>query len=190
VAIGSSHVTPARRGKLKEYAALHDELLTWLKKNNIKVMNQSDLALYLQDHKIDPDKNIMPSFTRDIDEDGLPDGYEFTRKSSFADGSVRLTNMGRLLYISKLCGLPEGKVRFTADWQGTFQGKIDFIFWGTKEKLGEKSLPVAFSNSQGVKSELVFEIPKGTVALQFAVNSSSEKSRAVLKSLDLRRAAE
>ena len=190
VAIGSSHVTPARRGKLKEYAKLHDELLAWLKKNNIKVMNQSELALYLREYKIDPDKNIMPSFTRDIDEDGLPDGYSFNRKTSFADGAVQLVGTGHLFCISHLCGLPHGRVKFSAEWQGSFTGEVAFAFIGAKRRLGQKSLPVSFSNSPGVKSELVFEIPKGTVALQFAVNSSSEKSRAALKKLDLRRAAE
>lgn len=187
VAIASSHVKPARSGKLKEYAALHDQLLAWLKKNNIKVMTQSELAMYLRDHKIDPDKNIMPAFSRDIDEDGRPDGYVFSRKTTFANGAVRLTSKGNLLEIKQLCGLPEGKVKFTADWSGTFDGKINFVFHSSKAKLGEQTLPVAFTNSPGVKSEFEFDIPKGTSALHFSIVSGSDKNKALLKNLDLRR---
>ena len=189
VAIGSSHVTPARRGKLKEYAALHDELLVWLKKNNIKVMTQSELALYLRDHKIDADKNIMPAFSRDIDGNGRPDGYDLARKTSFSNGAFNLVHMGNLLSINKLCGLPQGKVKFTADWEGTFAGQIKFIFIGSKGRvLGQQIIPVEFSKSKGVKSESVFDIPKGTVALQFIIISNNAKSKAVLKNLDLRAA--
>ena len=188
VAIASSHVKPARLGKLKEYAALHDQLLDWLKKNNIKVMNQSELALYLRDHKIDPNKNIMPAFSRDIDEDGRPDGYMFGRKSTFANGSVQLSHLGNVLSINKLCGLPEGKVKFTADWKGTFIGEIKFVFLGTKGSIGQQTLPVKFSKSPGVKSEFVFEIPKGTSALQFNIVSSNARTKAVLNNLDLRAA--
>ena len=187
VAIGSSHVSPARRGKLKEYVALHDELLAWLKKNNIKVMTQSELALYLRDHKIDPNKNIMPSFARDIDGDGLPDGYIFGRKSSFKDGAAVLAGKGSLLSVQQLCGLPGGKVRFAADWQGTFDGEVRFVFRGSKATLGEKIEKLALNNSPETKKEFVFEIPQGTVALNFVISSNSEKSRVILKNPELRR---
>lgn len=187
VAIGSSHVTPARRGKLKEYAALHNDLLIWLKKNNIKVMTQSDLAMYLKNRKVDPDKNIMPAFTRDIDGDGWPDGYTFKRKNLFKNGAVHLSGKGLLLGVNRLCGLPSGKVRFTADWQGTIKGEVKFIFIGSWKNLGMVSLPLDFEGAQEKRSELIFDIPQGTVALHFSVNSSSDNTQAVLKSLDLRR---
>ena len=151
-------------------------------------MTQSELALYLRDHKIDPNKNIMPSFTRDIDEDGRPDGYDFNRKTSFADGTIKLVDMGNVLSIDNLCGLPEGKVKFTADWKGSLTGEIKFVFIRGNRKIGEQTLPVKFSNSPGVKSEFVFELPKGTGSLQFSIVSTSHKTNAVLSNLDLRAA--
>ena len=72
---------------------------------------------------------------------------------------------------------------------GYFIQVFKFIFIGSKDRiLGQQIIPVEFSKSNGVKSESVFDIPKGTVALQFIISSNNAKSKAVLKNLDLRAA--
>ena len=58
---------------------------------------------------------------------------------------------------------------------------------GSKATLGEKSMKLVLKDSPETKKEFVFEIPQGTVALNFTVSSNSAKSNVILKNPELRR---
>ena len=85
VAIGSSHFRI--KCSLAEYAAQHDQVLKWLKKNNIQVMTQSQIALLLKNTPIPAGKNIFPALDCDLDNNGRPDGYFATAGVKFQKSS-------------------------------------------------------------------------------------------------------
>lgn len=174
-AIGSSHITPALRGQLKEYVGMYDQLLGWLKENNIKVMTQSELADYLASAKIDPAENIMPSLANDIDGNNRPDGYILNKSTQWqkADHAVALKGKGALLKLNGLCGLPRGKVRFAMEIRGEFTGKVYFYLYDSLKKnivtpiwnLNEKS-------ADWKKVEYTLEIPAECASLNFWIVSA------------------
>ena len=192
VAIGSSHITPARRdGKLKEYVAMYELLLPWLKANNIKVMTQGELAEHLRDTKIDPKENIMPSLAKDIDENNRPDGYIWRKGSGAWDkkaAAISIKGKGVLLKVKELCGLPKCKVRFSMEIQGKAQGKVTVhLIDSLKKPCGMFEITLNENSKDWQAKEMVFDIPEKCAALNFAITAATPSNCKVRK-LDLRAA--
>ncbi|MBE6402197.1 MAG: hypothetical protein E7039_00560 [Lentisphaerae bacterium] len=168
VAICSSHVAPERKyGKLKEYAAMYEQILPWLKENNIKVMTQGELAEYLMTAQVDPDENIMPAMNKDIDENNIPDGYLIKKSCKWnkAEQSLLLKGKGLLLSVKELCGLPRGKVRFTVEVKGKVNGSIAInLLDSLKNNCGKALIELKDSN-EWQKYEAMFSIPENCAAL-------------------------
>lgn len=189
VAICSSHVAPERKyGKLKEYAAMYDQLLPWLKENNIKVMTQSELAEYLKSVKIDPKENIMPDLFRDIDKNKRPDGYRLGKTVSCVNGEITLKGKGMLVKVQELCGLHKGKVQFKLESKGSFSGKIHFKFIdSTQQLINSKSIVFNTNSEDWKKSAFEFEIPSQSAALDFMITADNPV-KCAMRAFDLRAA--
>ncbi len=192
VAIGSSHLTPAQRdGKLKEYAAMYEQLLPWLKANNIKVMTQGELAEHLRDTKIAPKENIMPSLAKDIDENNRPDGYIWRKGSGAWDkkaAAISIKGKGVLLKVKELCGLPKCKVRFSMEVQGKAQGKVTVhLIDSLKKPCGMFEITLNENSKDWQAKEMVFDIPEKCAALNFAITAATP-SNCKVRNLDLRAA--
>ncbi len=109
----------------------YDELLQWLRKHDIPVKTQEEWAEILYSKKPQPDTNILPPLTRDIDEDGKPDGYELTKGASadLKTGIVTIPAGGKL-HISDVGGVEKGSNNFSISVKGE-PGSIvilDFFF--------------------------------------------------------------
>ena len=187
IAIGSSHITPARRdGKLKEYLAMYEQLLPWLKENNIKVMTQGEITAHLQNTKIDLNENIMPSLANDIDGNNVPDGYSIKKTCSWnkADQTIQLKGKGLLLYVKELCGLPRGKVKFSLEAQGDINGNaVIELIDSLKNDCGKVKLELKKS-ADWQKYEIEFVIPEKCAALNLMV--MAEQTNCTVRNLELR----
>ena len=189
-AICSSHVSPERKfGKLKEYAAMYDQLLPWLKANNIKVMTQSELAIHLRDTKIDPQENVMPSLANDIDGNNRPDGYYLNRTSKWdkAGKAVELKGKNVLLKVTELCGLPRGKVKLEFECKGSFSGKVSVqLIDSLKNPCASAAvLNLNGKNADWKKYSMQLDIPANCAALNFYV-IAADPADCVMRSFDLR----
>ncbi len=190
VSICSSHVSPERKfGKLKEYAAVYDQLLPWLKQNNIKVMTQSELAVHLRDTKIDPNENVMPSLANDIDGNNLPDGYYLSRGSKWdkAGKSVVLKGKGALLKVTELCGLPRGKVKLQLENKGSFSGNVSVQLIDSQKKpcAPPTVLSLNGKNVDWKKYEMQLNIPADCAALNLVIQSN-QPANCNFRNFDLR----
>ena len=86
----------------------YDEFLAWVKAKQIPVRNMAEWADLLYDGKSDPAWNIFPSLTRDLNEDGRPDGYnDIGKEATLKNGE--LSGKGILFYINSLSGFTPGK---------------------------------------------------------------------------------
>ena len=186
-AICSSHVAPERKyGKLKEYVAMYEQLLPWLKENNIKVMTQGELAEYLMTAKIDPDENVMPDLNKDIDKNNRPDGYQLAKTVSCVKGELIIKGKGLLVKVNELCGLPKGKVKFALEYKGSFAGKITFnLLDSIAKEIESKAFDLNEKAGDWKKSEFTFEIPANCAGLDFTV-SSGQPVDCMMRSFELR----
>jgi len=176
-AIGMSHILPARRGKaaMTEYIRLHDELLAWLEQNNIKVLTQGELTKFLETAKMPPEGNIMPPLYRDINGDGIPDGYAVAGGAEARSGEIFFRTVRSSLQIGALCALPHGAAEFSLEAKGNFKWKILLEYFsdvqGLKAKNRLKTEKIVWdSNSadwQKFKREL--HIPGDANSLRFSI---------------------
>ena len=187
VAIGSSHLTPVRRdGKLKEYMAMYEQLLPWLKANNIKVMTQGEITAHLQNTKVDPNENIMPSLANDIDGNNIPDGYSIKKSCKWnkSEKAIQLKGKGLLLYVKELCGLPRNKVKFSLEAKGDLKGNVIIeLIDSLKKDCGKVKLELK-NSADWQKYEIEFVIPEKCAALNLLL--TSEKADCTVRNLDLR----
>ena len=188
IAICSSHLTPARRdGKLKEYLAMYEQLLPWLKANNINVMTQGEITAHLQNTKIDLNENIMPSLADDIDGNNVPDGYAIkkTCKWNKEDQTIQLKGKGLLLYVKELCGLPRNKVKFSLDVKGEVKGEVTIeLIDSLKKDCGKQKL-VLKNSADWQKYEMEFVIPENCAALNLLLIAPGQ-TNCTVRNLELR----
>lgn len=185
-AICASHVEPARKGKLKEYAAAIDALLKWLKQSGIKVVTQSELAGLLAQTTADPGKNIFPSLSCDLDGDGMPDGYRTDRSVTFKNGTASLGGRGRMLFIQALCGLPRGKAQLSLEHQGVEKGEIVIRYYDSLRRICGSQKFVLKSGRTWEKSAFVLNIPAKCAALSFEFFKNSA-GKAQVRCLQLKK---
>lgn len=132
VKIFISHMWVQRvKGGWDAYIKGYDELLQWLKTNNIPVKTQEEWAEILYSDKPDPNTNVLPPFTVDLDADGKPDGYELLNGATadLKTGIVTIPAGGKL-HISDAAGLEKGVNRFALTVKGEKGATVilDFFF--------------------------------------------------------------
>lgn len=115
------------KGGWEAYIKGYDDLLLWLKKNNIPVRTQEEWAEIIYSKKPQSNTNILPLLNRDIDEDGNPDGYELIKGTSadLKTGIVTIPSGGKLR-ISDLGGVEKGNNLFSISVKGE-PGTIVFL---------------------------------------------------------------
>ena len=194
VAIGSSHIIPARKGKeeMMKYVQLHDELLTWLAENNIKVLTQSELANHLKTFRIDPKKNIFPSLTRDINGDGIPDGYNnFPKEVKITNGEVSFQKRGRVMSVSNLCALPQGPAVFSIELKGKVKVGLIFEYYNDAKGISRatkiKTEKLVFDKSVEDWTKFTGElnIPEGANCLRFSMFNSTDGTETFCRNPEL-----
>lgn len=115
-----SHMSIRRvKGGWKTYLSVYEELLKWLKTNDIPVATQEQWAEVLYSRKAGPEGNIMPSLKTDLNGDGKPDGYEL-RKGTSVDlktGTATISP-GGMLSLSDLAGVVKGENTFSLTARG------------------------------------------------------------------------
>jgi len=176
-AIGISHILPACKGRsaMEKYVRLHDELLGWLEENNIKVLTQGELTKFLETAKMPPEGNIMPPLYRDINGDGIPDGYAVAGGAEARSGEIFFRTVRSSLQIGALCALPHGAAEFSLEAKGNFKWKILLEYFsdvqGLKAKNRLKTEKIVWdsnsANWQKFKREL--HIPGDANSLRFSI---------------------
>ena len=194
-AIGSSHIMPARKGKaeMMKYARLHDELLSWLEENNIKVLTQSELANHLKTFKFNTKENIFPSLARDINGDGIPDGYVPSKNVNITNGEASFQKRGRVLYIPSLCALPHGPAVFSIEAKGNVKMKLRFEYcndtkgiWTQKAKIKTEELTFHKPADDWTKFTGELNIPEDANFLRFSLINLTDGAETSCRNLDLR----
>ncbi len=140
VLIASSHIrTNAFPNGLDGYVRLHDELLKWCKEKGVMVKTQSEWARLLYFTKTDPQENVFPSLTVDLNEDGNPDGFERIEGVTCANGILSRQGRGKLFQTLPLGGVEHGKNTLKLDIEG---GKpcVNIYFWNRGRKLGMETI--------------------------------------------------
>ena len=120
VLIFLSHMNTRRiPGGWKAYLDSHRQLLAWLREKRIPVRTQTEWAEILYSQRPDPNPDIMPPLHVDLNEDGIPDGWEFLSgaKADLQQGKAILSRTG-ILKVNGLAGLEKGVNRFTLRCSG------------------------------------------------------------------------
>ena len=95
-------------GGRDEFFRRHDELLAWLRAKNIPILTVSQCAERLFDQPADPEFNLMPPLTNDLDEDGVPDGYELSQDTELKNNALHREQTGEVFTIRRLSGIEPG----------------------------------------------------------------------------------
>jgi peptidoglycan/xylan/chitin deacetylase (PgdA/CDA1 family) len=125
-------------GGLSGYIARIDTLLTWCNSNNIPVLTLNKWANILYDSIPNPFINVMPPLQKDLNKNGLPDGYSGPFSSFDTLDGVVISNMrsyarnnnGTMTAITNLGGLEKGNNTFYMSTKG-FTGdsvRVTFTF--------------------------------------------------------------
>lgn len=130
VKIFISHMWVQRvKGGWDAYFKGYEELLAWLKECRIPVRTQEEWAEILYSAPAESGGNVMPSFSTDLDADGIPDGYELRTgaKADVKSGTITLPPGGQVL-LSDLGGLEKGVNRFALSVRGEAGTEVNLIF--------------------------------------------------------------
>ena len=177
VKIFISHMWVNRvKGGWDAYIKGYEELLQWLKSNRIPVRTQEEWAEILYASKPEPGENIMPSFSTDLDADGIPDGYELQKgaRADITSGTVFIPRGGKL-HLSDLGGLEKGNNRFAL----TVKGKagmvvyLDFFFVVRSGKNYSERRQFRLENDQQQVLEGVVNVKPEAVTLHYGVRYSN-----------------
>jgi hypothetical protein len=114
-----------------------DSILSWCKANNITIRTYNQLASVLFDSVPNSLVNTFPSLDKDIDYNGLPDGFTVTKSTFDSTDGVAMSNY-KSLYASanntnfasifNLGGLEKGQNRFSIYSKGQTGDSIRIIF--------------------------------------------------------------
>ncbi len=140
VLIGSSHFQNLLGG-WDGYLARLDSLLDWCVKNDIPIKTYEEWGDELYNTDQDPYVNIIPSFNRDINEDGLPDGIEVRESGEFhqSENSTERSYFsargnGEILKIRGLGGIEKGDLDFDIWLKGSPGNIVEVSFgWSTNK---------------------------------------------------------
>ena len=127
VLIASSHMRVGKvPGGWSGYLKMHDELLAWCLEKGIPIRLQSEWAQILYKNPANPSENIIPSLTRDLDGNGVPDGFDLGKDvvvdsespSGAASASLLSKGAGAIFNIRALAGLERGANIFSLKAKG------------------------------------------------------------------------
>lgn len=126
----ASHMTVWRMpGGYKEFLRRHDELLKWVQEKKIPVRTMSEWSRELYGKFIDPRVNIMPSLTRDLDENGIPDGYTLNKGTAVREGVLSFpAQNGEVFSVTGLAGIEKDDNVFRFTGKALPGMKIVFLF--------------------------------------------------------------
>ena len=126
-----SHMAAYRvPGGFRNFLKRYDELLKWVREKKIPVHTVSGWSRKLYGEKERaPQFNIMPSLTRDLDENGRPDGYVLNKDTTAKDGVLLFpARDGRVFSIQGLAGLEKDENRFRFSCKAVPGTKLIFQF--------------------------------------------------------------
>ena len=143
VMIMLSHMAVYRiPGGFRNFLKRHDELLKWIHEKKIPVRTVSGWSRVLYgERERAPQVNIMPSLTRDLDENGRPDGYVLNNGTTAKNGVLLFPGRdGRVFTVSGLAGLEKEENRFRFSCKAVPGTKLVFQFRTSHHGQGRHSL--------------------------------------------------
>lgn len=151
---------------LDELLQRNDEFLAWVKEKNIPVKNYAQWADELFGGKVDPTSNVFPALTTDLNDDGMPDGYNLDKTATWDKEKCLLSGKGSLFYISALGGIESGKnvVRVEGCKAGDAKAQGLLLLWFCDEngnQTGQMALNFDFDSKEFTTVEQSFEMPQG-----------------------------
>ena len=152
----------------------YDDLLAWIRQNNIPVRTHEQLAEMLYDRPFLPFDELMPSLSIDRDGDGIPDGYEL-KNGAVADlrtGTVSLPAGGRL-QITDLGGAERGPAQFAFEAAGNAGAiavlDVQYIIRNGKPRSERKKFQLKGNGWEKCSGTLT--LPPGTVSLHYTLSA-------------------
>lgn len=140
VLIASGHFKTTQSNGWSDYLQRIDSLLSWCKQNTIPVMTNLELTQKLYYQQMNPFENIIPQLNKDIDENNIPDGYEYgpeyanvfwDKVDGVKEGnyhSLAINKDGNICRILDLAGLAKGENDFYIWVKGYPGSKIEVTF--------------------------------------------------------------
>ena len=170
--LATNHVVPVIshlwlhgvNNSLDELLKRNDEFLAWVKSKNIPVRNYAEWADILYSAPADPACNIFPAFDRDLNDDGIPDGFDIKAGITVKDGV--LTGQGEIFYISSLGGFTPGRSVVRVEGKaGAGRAKLILVFFfcGPYSNAAAKTVNVSFdftSDTEFAAAEKELEVPE------------------------------
>lgn len=113
-----------------------DRILSWCKENRVPVRTYSEWAEILYRTRPDPEVNVFPELSVDLNADGVPDGYdmlpaEVVRNDGGPDANgvfLTVRNAGAICSVDRLGGLEKGANTFSVWTRGHPGGGIEATF--------------------------------------------------------------
>jgi len=155
--IGHTHFYDLPNG-LDSHLEKIDSLLNWCKINDIPIKTYSEWAEILYDLENNQYENIIPPLNKDIDENGIPDGYV----ERYWEGQGRLEIDIKAPSEENYCYAVNDAYRLCRiDYlAGIEKGSNDFEIW-TKGEIGD-SIEVIISFNDSSISDEIFKFPADT----------------------------
>lgn len=123
-----------------------DGILSWCKDNRVPVRTYSEWADVLYRTRPDPDVNVFPELSIDLNADGVPDGYDMPSAEVVRNGGgpgangvfLSLQNAGPICRVERLGGLERGANTFSVWTRGRPGGSIETTFGFFEVETTEK----------------------------------------------------
>jgi len=190
VVIGHSHFNWGELlGGWNGFLDRTEELIQWCIENDIPIRTYSEWADILYYQTPNPYENIFPTLDRDLDENGVPDGYETLAGLWKSDDGVDSSNNycysidseGTLFRVDNLGGLEKGDNSFEVWTKGEIGDEIEVNFEvGTEEYKyvfpAESSEWTLYNLSQSTNGNYNVNIPENLSMVNISIRCSNYSS--------------
>ncbi len=191
VLIGHSHFTKLLGG-WDAYLERVDSLLAWAVRNSIPVRTYKEWADILYSQIPNPKENIFPPLNVDLDQNGMPDGYDnfdklkLDKTDGVPDSNYSLVgnSTGNICTVKGLGGIEKGENNFeiwTKGSQGNFI-EINFKIGKTHSiyKLpAESSEWTKYNLTQSINGDTSLNIPESISLIDITISCSDYTSGVV-----------
>ena len=153
-----------------------DGILAWCRDNRVPVRTYSEWADVLYRTRPDPDVNVFPELSVDLNGDGVPDGYdalsaELVRssgKSGGVDPFLLVRNAGPICKVDGLGGLERGANTFSVRTRGHPGGAIEATFGFFEVETTEKHA-FTVKGPEWTEQQATVKVPAGASLVNISI---------------------
>jgi len=187
-------------GGWSAYVLRVDSLLSWCYLKGIPVKTYPEWISILYDSIADPFYNIVPSMSKDLDEDGYPDGYSKNNIGNINTSGgmpsdnyyyISRNSKGYLCSINEIGGIERADNVMEFYTQGNSYDSIDvYIYFNYSTSNSFLKIRKEANTNYWAKKRLIFNVPDSTMTINLQFYAPFQNTNIKLSGISCRKRSE